>query len=394
MNRNDDIPSGPPSPAPVIPGGGRPSYSRQPLVGNGGDETSQTAQRSGITWVLNWLQQNWQSSSTTTKVFLIIDLFFVFAQIVPGIVILSMETTYGYCSQPLPRWIILWIIRLFLDIPIKTWWWIRGIRQSREIDMLNRHRRMELAVIGAENISLQIDPILENGRPSPIPNNSTTAAQGRERAAATESATATQPLTIHEIIRRHQSFFVWMRLRSTSNFIYGILFLLANWWLFNTAPGVPDTGIGKGCLESYYFLVLAFVIFGYISLSLPLLMCCSFLFCLPLTLFILGSLGGRQGLEALSPLGSRLNGMKEEDIQRLPCVPFDQTQAFAKQRQQEGDEVECSVCLSKLESTEIVREFSCGHCFHKDCIDSWLKMSQQCPVCRQKVLSSAQDLPQ
>lgn len=41
----------------------------------------------------------------------------------------------------------------------------------------------------------------------------------------------------------------------------------------------------------------------------------------------------------------------------------------------------CSVCLEKLSTDNTA--LSCGHTYHKKCIDEWLLKSQTCPICRQ-----------
>jgi len=44
--------------------------------------------------------------------------------------------------------------------------------------------------------------------------------------------------------------------------------------------------------------------------------------------------------------------------------------------------VSCSVCISDCESGEVLRELSCGHKFHRDCVDVWLENNITCPVCK------------
>lgn len=47
----------------------------------------------------------------------------------------------------------------------------------------------------------------------------------------------------------------------------------------------------------------------------------------------------------------------------------------------EGD---CKICFSKKEKGEECRKLSCGHSFHKKCIDLWLNKNLLCPSCKEK----------
>ena len=43
--------------------------------------------------------------------------------------------------------------------------------------------------------------------------------------------------------------------------------------------------------------------------------------------------------------------------------------------------MECAICLGTVESRNI-KTLKCNHCFHKECIDTWLKNHITCPYCR------------
>lgn len=49
---------------------------------------------------------------------------------------------------------------------------------------------------------------------------------------------------------------------------------------------------------------------------------------------------------------------------------------------------ECCVCLNQYESSGVVCQLACGHYFHVDCIQGWLKSAESakgmCPVCKQQ----------
>uniref|UniRef100_A0A0A0LY13 RING-type domain-containing protein n=1 Tax=Cucumis sativus TaxID=3659 RepID=A0A0A0LY13_CUCSA len=52
----------------------------------------------------------------------------------------------------------------------------------------------------------------------------------------------------------------------------------------------------------------------------------------------------------------------------------------------EGGEQEYAICLCEIEEGEKCRKMkTCGHVFHKDCIDRWFKVDDHCPICRTSV---------
>ena len=51
---------------------------------------------------------------------------------------------------------------------------------------------------------------------------------------------------------------------------------------------------------------------------------------------------------------------------------------------------DCAVCLSELADGEKVRELpNCGHSFHVECVDMWLRSHSTCPLCRCAVADEA-----
>ena len=43
---------------------------------------------------------------------------------------------------------------------------------------------------------------------------------------------------------------------------------------------------------------------------------------------------------------------------------------------------DCSICLDVFKCRQHCARLQCGHVFHRQCIDSWLKMQVHCPICR------------
>nr|GMD33071.1 RING-H2 finger protein ATL39-like [Ipomoea batatas] len=74
---------------------------------------------------------------------------------------------------------------------------------------------------------------------------------------------------------------------------------------------------------------------------------------------------------------NRGQSMSQEDIKKLPC--FEYKLEIIKE---EEDEVDCAVCLESFKVGDKCRLLKCNHCFHAQCIDSWLINTAFCPICR------------
>jgi len=66
-------------------------------------------------------------------------------------------------------------------------------------------------------------------------------------------------------------------------------------------------------------------------------------------------------------------GMTEKEMEQFPIN--------VHQKDSDGCET-CSVCITEVESGETIRKLTCGHKFHKDCVDTWLNQNITCPVCK------------
>ena len=84
------------------------------------------------------------------------------------------------------------------------------------------------------------------------------------------------------------------------------------------------------------------------------------------------------------------SGMSEETLDSFPKMPYNLEKDSRSFTSAEGTELEeaedkkcCSICLNDYEESEVVRVIpDCGHMFHKDCIDEWLRLHPTCPICR------------
>ncbi|RHN56121.1 putative transcription factor C2H2 family [Medicago truncatula] len=52
------------------------------------------------------------------------------------------------------------------------------------------------------------------------------------------------------------------------------------------------------------------------------------------------------------------------------------------------EDVECSVCLCKIEEGDEIRVLRCDHMFHRYCLDRWVGFKNNtCPLCRESLRS-------
>mmetsp|Transcript_108514 Transcript_108514/g.305851 ORF Transcript_108514/g.305851 Transcript_108514/m.305851 type:complete len:417 (+) Transcript_108514:73-1323(+) len=47
-----------------------------------------------------------------------------------------------------------------------------------------------------------------------------------------------------------------------------------------------------------------------------------------------------------------------------------------------NESTECSICLDELAVGQPALRIPCGHLYHEDCVQDWLRKSNECPVCR------------
>lgn len=97
--------------------------------------------------------------------------------------------------------------------------------------------------------------------------------------------------------------------------------------------------------------------------------------------------------DALLRLGERIGDVKEErwaceaqdKIDKIPTLFFDPSMAEGKEK--EHTEVKCLICQENYEQGEELRRLPCQHCFHKECVDTWLSTKDTCAFCRKSIIS-------
>ncbi|MBA0848480.1 hypothetical protein Goshw_002809 [Gossypium schwendimanii] len=60
-------------------------------------------------------------------------------------------------------------------------------------------------------------------------------------------------------------------------------------------------------------------------------------------------------------------------------------------KQDWGTDVECAICLCKIDEDDEIPELRCDHLFHKACLDRWVGSRRfTCPICRTCTLTPPQ----
>ena len=97
--------------------------------------------------------------------------------------------------------------------------------------------------------------------------------------------------------------------------------------------------------------------------------------------------------DAMLRLGEEIGDVKQErwalvaqqHIDKIPTLKFEPSMAEGKEANH--TEVRCQVCQCEYEDQEELRRLPCGHCFHTECVDQWLKQQDTCCFCKKSILS-------
>ena len=100
--------------------------------------------------------------------------------------------------------------------------------------------------------------------------------------------------------------------------------------------------------------------------------------------------------DALLRLGERIGDVKAERWARVlaaeirrhcgPASTFAFAPSLAAGKEENHTEVKCQVCQFPYEGGDVLRRLPCGHCFHVDCIDTWLATKDTCALCRKSIV--------
>ena len=83
--------------------------------------------------------------------------------------------------------------------------------------------------------------------------------------------------------------------------------------------------------------------------------------------------------EYLSSIGDLLGQVKRKGAtsEAIKSVP-----QFSYKSLLNPSEFQCAVCLDSARKTQNFKKLRCSHIYHSSCINKWLKVNANCPVCR------------
>lgn len=182
------------------------------------------------------------------------------------------------------------------------------------------------------------------------------------------------------------------RMNNTLECVGFITYLFGNLWLYSSQTCASTAPL-------LYYLSLMWIIYGYLLISMPLILCSMVICCLPVAMIFLRS---RNGLPGSAPFSLR-RGLSLAQINALPTRAYNARPAASRADRPYStstlnslhpNEDVCAICLGDFVLNETLRILPCKHDFHQECIDSWLKVNGTCPLCVRKVIDSSDAIEQ
>ncbi|KAL4500518.1 hypothetical protein ABPG72_002942 [Tetrahymena utriculariae] len=140
---------------------------------------------------------------------------------------------------------------------------------------------------------------------------------------------------------------------------YMILFIYGNVIFCADAICSPDRD------EIYYYLTVVYLIFGYIYLSIPLLLCLFWPF---IAIYTYCS-------DIWSEVSQR-PPVRQDNLNKLTIQCYKEIEKPV--------EKDCTICFMQYEPDDKLVVMPCNklHYFHEECVKKWLESNGNCPMCR------------
>eukprot|EP00916_Digyalum_oweni_P003758 GHVL01006698.1.p1 GENE.GHVL01006698.1~~GHVL01006698.1.p1 ORF type:complete len:314 (+),score=19.34 GHVL01006698.1:18-959(+) len=168
--------------------------------------------------------------------------------------------------------------------------------------------------------------------------------------------------------------------RSAMNLFQASLFVFAIIWF-----GVGTYWIGEASKCNHYLMMVAGLLWwlNFVEFCLLPILFCTVICCMPCVLFFLifmNYLFRRQRHIANQQRGTTV-------MSKLKSEPCGQLRIRLSVSGEEFDEM-CAICTESYVDEDKVIHLSCGHVFHENCLQTWFRINQICPICREDIAAS------
>ncbi|CAL1400219.1 unnamed protein product [Linum trigynum] len=298
-----------------------------------------------------------------------VELLITVGQIVASVVVLLLSRN-EHPQAPLFAWVVGYASGCVTTLPI-LYWRFRTRNQGILQDPLQSHEGNS--------------PV---GIPDSTPYTAISISQDEMNEPSTRDNQAPGNLT-----RRINS--IMDHLKMALDCFFAVWFVVGNVWIFGGHASPADA-------PKLYKLCIVFLTFSCIGYAMPFILCATICCCLPC---IISLLGYREEL-------SQTRGATTECINSLPKYKFKLKNGGGgfrdrdgcetgeggvlaagteKERMISGEDAVCCICLNVYDDNEELRELPCGHVFHVECVDKWLKINACCPLCKNEICDGGDD---
>ncbi|CAL5096809.1 unnamed protein product [Urochloa decumbens] len=287
-----------------------------------------------------------------------IELVVNLSQIIAAICVLSVSRN-EHPHAPLFEWVIGYTIGCIATLPHLYWRYL--------------HRNHLASVQESAN---------QNYIPNNIPESNSFTEVSAPRVSEAGVITGTNGVSRNNVITtnpRAQAFADHFKM--ALDCFFAVWFVVGNVWVFGGRSSAHDA-------PNLYRLCIAFLTFSCIGYAMPFILCALICCCLPCIISVMGfreDLNQNRGAssDAINALGTYKfklkkprNGDGNEGGGGVLAAGTD------KERVVSAEDAVCCICLARYVDNDELRLLPCGHFFHKDCVDKWLKINALCPLCK------------
>ncbi|KAK6914933.1 Zinc finger, RING-type [Dillenia turbinata] len=316
-----------------------------------------------------------RQSPLNSGLWISVELVVTVSQIVASIVVLSLSKDENP-QAPLFEWIVGYACGCVATLPL-LYWRYRNRNRGQEQDSTEAHRtssqanaQTESASYAAVSMAQASEEVSHTTAPAAVSNR------------ITES--------LHARLNRLVDHF-----KMALDCFFAVWFVVGNVWIFGGHSSSADA-------PKLYRLCIVFLTFSCIGYAMPFILCATICCCLPCIISILG----------LREDPSLTRGAAQESINALPTYKFKLKKngtcngqevspgisevgllaaGTEKERAISGEDAVCCICLSEYADNDELRELPCTHFFHVECVDKWLKINAQCPLCKYEIGETNRD---